>query len=122
MLRKLLALLVLVTGLAALGTPAQARVFDVESVRTVDAGYVCSAPLGTRTAQFAGVVRKERGEAQDVNFGSQIRSYVLHPYTMVKDHRTNVEIGNAQGVLDGDLDEFVRAELLRRAGAANGAG
>jgi peptide chain release factor 2 len=59
---------------------------------------------------------KEKGEAQDVGWGSQIRSYVLHPYTMVKDHRTNVEAGNAQGVLDGDLDEFVRAELLRRAG------
>src|SRR5215212_9462280 len=58
---------------------------------------------------------KERGEAQDVGWGSQIRSYVLHPYTMVKDHRTSVEVGNAQGVLDGDLDEFVRAELLRRA-------
>jgi peptide chain release factor 2 len=64
-------------------------------------------------------IAKERGEAQDVAWGSQIRSYVLHPYTMVKDHRTNVEAGNAQGVLDGDLDEFVRAELLRRAG--NGA-
>jgi len=61
-------------------------------------------------------IAKERGEAQDVGWGSQIRSYVLHPYTMVKDHRTNVEVGNAQGVLDGDLDEFVRAELLRRAG------
>jgi peptide chain release factor 2 len=60
-------------------------------------------------------IAKERGEAQDVGWGSQIRSYVLHPYTMVKDHRTNVEAGNAQGVLDGDLDEFVRAELLRRA-------
>ena len=63
--------------------------------------------------------RRRRGEAQDVGWGSQIRSYVLHPYTMVKDHRTNVEVGNVQGVLDGDLDEFVRAELLRRAG--NGA-
>ena len=61
-------------------------------------------------------IAREKGEAQDVNFGSQIRSYVLHPYTMVKDHRTNVERGNAQAVLDGDLDEFVRAELLRRAG------
>jgi peptide chain release factor 2 len=61
-------------------------------------------------------IAKERGEAQDVGWGSQIRSYVLHPYTMVKDHRTNVEAGNAQGVLDGDLDKFVRAELLRRAG------
>ena len=62
-------------------------------------------------------IAKERGEAQDVGWGSQIRSYVLHPYTMVKDHRTNVEVGNAQGVLDGDLDDFVRAELLRRAAA-----
>jgi peptide chain release factor 2 len=61
-------------------------------------------------------IAKEKGEAQDVAWGSQIRSYVLHPYTMVKDHRTNVEAGNAQAVLDGDLDEFVRAELLRRAG------
>jgi peptide chain release factor 2 len=59
---------------------------------------------------------REKGEAQDVGWGSQIRSYVLHPYTMVKDHRTNVEAGNTQAVLDGDLDEFVRAELLRRAG------
>jgi peptide chain release factor 2 len=62
-------------------------------------------------------IAKEKGEAQDVAWGSQIRSYVLHPYTMVKDHRTNVEVGNVQGVLDGDLDEFVRAELLRRAGS-----
>jgi peptide chain release factor 2 len=61
-------------------------------------------------------IAREKGESQDVNFGSQIRSYVLHPYTMVKDHRTNVEVGNAQGVLDGDLDAFVRAELLRAAG------
>jgi peptide chain release factor 2 len=61
-------------------------------------------------------IAKEKGEAQDVGWGSQIRSYVLHPYTLVKDHRTNVEAGNAQGVLDGDLDDFVRAELLRRAG------
>jgi peptide chain release factor 2 len=57
-------------------------------------------------------IARERGEAQDVNFGSQIRSYVLHPYTMVKDHRTNHEMGNVQAVLDGDLDGFVRAYLL----------
>ena len=63
-------------------------------------------------------IAREKGEAQDVNFGSQIRSYVLHPYTMVKDHRTSVEVGDAQRVLDGDLDGFVRAELLRTAGHA----
>jgi len=61
-------------------------------------------------------IAREKGEAQDVNFGSQIRSYVLHPYTMVKDHRTNYEMGDAERVLDGDLDGFVRAELLRAAG------
>jgi peptide chain release factor 2 len=65
---------------------------------------------------------REKGEAQDVGWGSQIRSYVLHPYTMVKDHRTNVEVGDAQRVLDGDLDRFVRAELLRRAGVDGGPG
>jgi peptide chain release factor 2 len=61
-------------------------------------------------------IAREKGEAQDVNFGSQIRSYVLHPYTMVKDHRTNHEMGDADRVLGGDLDGFVRAELLRNAG------
>ena len=58
---------------------------------------------------------RERGAAMDTGFGSQIRSYVLHPYQMVKDHRTDHEVGNAQGVLDGDLDGFVRAYLLARA-------
>jgi peptide chain release factor 2 len=58
---------------------------------------------------------KEKGDAQDVNFGSQIRSYVLHPYTMVKDHRTDHEMGDANRVLEGDLDGFVRAYLLKAA-------
>ncbi|MGI8781277.1 MAG: peptide chain release factor 2 [Solirubrobacteraceae bacterium] len=57
-------------------------------------------------------IARERGDAQDVNFGSQIRSYVLHPYTMVKDHRTDFEVGNANGVLEGDLDGFVHAYLM----------
>ena len=63
-------------------------------------------------------IARERGEAQDVNFGSQIRSYVLHPYTMVKDHRTDFEVGSAERVLDGDLDGFVRAWLEANAKAA----
>ncbi len=60
-------------------------------------------------------IAREKGEAQDVNFGSQIRSYVLHPYTMVKDHRTDHEMGDANRVLDGDLDGFVRSYLLKAA-------
>ncbi|MEX2252690.1 MAG: peptide chain release factor-like protein, partial [Thermoleophilaceae bacterium] len=61
-------------------------------------------------------IAREKGEAQDVGWGSQIRSYFLHPSTRVKDHRTGHEVGDAQRVLDGDLDGFVRAELLRAAG------
>jgi peptide chain release factor 2 len=58
---------------------------------------------------------KERGAVQEADFGSQIRSYVLHPYQLVKDHRTEYEVGNIQGVLDGDLDGFVHAYLLAKA-------
>ena len=57
-------------------------------------------------------IARAKGEAQDVNFGSQIRNYVVHPYTIVKDLRTNYETGDVQRVLDGDLDPFVRAYLL----------
>ena len=56
-----------------------------------------------------------RGERRDIEFGSQIRSYVLHPYRMVKDHRTGTEIGNVDRVLDGDLEALIEAELRRRA-------
>jgi peptide chain release factor 2 len=62
-------------------------------------------------------IAREKGEAQDVNFGSQIRSYVLHPYTLAKDHRTGHEMGDVQRALDGDLDGFVRAYLLKAASA-----
>jgi peptide chain release factor 2 len=58
---------------------------------------------------------RERGAAQDIGFGSQIRSYVLHPYQLVKDHRTQHEVGNTQSVLDGGLDGFVHAYLLAKA-------
>jgi peptide chain release factor 2 len=70
--------------------------------------------LERREAELA----RERGEVLDTGFGSQIRSYVLHPYQLVKDHRTDVEEGNAQAVLDGDLDPFIRAYLLANATGA----
>jgi len=77
--------------------------------------------LKSRLAELAEEEReaelaRERGAAQESSFGSEIRSYVLHPYQLVKDHRTDHEAGNAQGVLDGDLDGFIRAYLLQTAG------
>jgi peptide chain release factor 2 len=52
-----------------------------------------------------------RGEQKEIGWGSQIRSYVFHPYSLVKDHRTNVEIGNVQAVMDGEIDAFIDAYL-----------
>ena len=62
-------------------------------------------------------LEKIGGEKKDIAFGSQIRSYVLHPYQMVKDHRTKVEVGNVERVLDGDLDFFIRRYLMQKASA-----
>jgi peptide chain release factor 2 len=56
---------------------------------------------------------RERGEMRSADWGSQIRSYVLHPYTVVKDHRTGVEVGDPNRVLDGDIDMFIEAALSR---------
>jgi peptide chain release factor 2 len=67
-------------------------------------------------------IAAEKGEAQNVGFGSQIRSYVLHPYQMVKDLRTRHETGNVQAVLDGALDDFIRDYLLQKATGTLGSG
>jgi len=58
-------------------------------------------------------------QKMDIGFGSQIRSYVFHPYNMVKDHRTKEETGNVQAVMDGSLDTFIRAYLIQRIGSKN---
>ena len=55
------------------------------------------------------------GDQQKIEWGSQIRSYVFHPYNMVKDHRTNAETGNTQAVMDGDIDMFIEAFLHAKA-------
>jgi len=72
--------------------------------------------LEIRRQEEEAELSKLRGEYQKAEWGSQIRSYVLHPYQMVKDHRTNYEMGNAQGVLDGDLDGFIEAYLRSQVG------
>ena len=58
---------------------------------------------------------REKGEQKEIAWGSQIRSYVLAPYTLVKDHRTNLERGNVEGVLNGAIDDFIREYLVQRA-------
>jgi peptide chain release factor 2 len=79
--------------------------------------------LKARIAELERLKREDemtviRGERKAVDFGSQIRSYVLAPYQMVKDHRTDHEVGDPARVLDGDIDGFIEAELRRRASAA----
>ena len=54
-----------------------------------------------------------KGQEMNIEFGSQIRSYVMHPYSMVKDHRTNTETSNVEKVLDGDLDLFIESNLKK---------
>ena len=59
-------------------------------------------------------LNKIKGISKEINFGSQIRSYVMHPYSMVKDHRTNYETSNVDKVLDGDLDKFIEENLMKK--------
>ena len=67
--------------------------------------------LAIKQAEHEQKLAQLKGEAVDINFGSQIRSYVFHPYKMVKDHRTGFECGNVDAVMDGDLDGFIEAFL-----------
>ena len=67
--------------------------------------------LERKMQEQAREIADERGEQQDIAWGSQIRSYVFQPYSLVKDHRTNVEIGNVQAVMDGEIDPFIYAYL-----------
>lgn len=67
--------------------------------------------LAIKEAEHEKKLAEIKGETTDINFGSQIRSYVFHPYKMVKDHRTGFEVGNVDAVMDGDLDGFIESYL-----------
>jgi len=76
--------------------------------------------VALQQAAHAEHIAELKGEAISAEWGSQIRSYVLHPYTLVKDHRTGVEVGNTQAVLDGGIDPFIEGYLRWAAGKSNG--
>lgn len=78
---------------------------------------LASKLLAIRQAEHEKKLADLKGENVDINFGSQIRSYVFHPYKMVKDHRTGFEVGNVDAVMDGDIDEFIDAYLKSQASA-----
>ena len=69
--------------------------------------------LAIKEAEHEKKMAQLRGETADINFGSQIRSYVFMPYTLAKDHRTGFEMGNITAVMDGDIDSFINAYLKK---------
>ncbi len=73
--------------------------------------------LAIKQAEHDKKLAELKGENFDINFGSQIRSYVFHPYKMVKDHRTGYEVGNVDSVMDGDIDGFIEAYLKQNINA-----
>ena len=76
---------------------------------------LASKLLAIRQAEHEKKLAELKGENVDINFGSQIRSYVFHPYKMVKDHRTGFEVGDVESVMNGDLDGFIEAYLKQNA-------
>jgi peptide chain release factor 2 len=82
--------------------------------REIALDLIKSKLLALQIAQQEAKINALRGGVVDINFGSQIRSYVLHPYSMVKDHRTGHETANVGGVMDGKLDEFIEAFLKQK--------
>lgn len=99
------------TGIVVQCQAERSQLSNRETAMQILRGRLLELELEQREA----VLAAERGERVDADFGSQIRSYVLHPYQLVKDHRTGLEDGNTQAVLDGDLDELIHAYLLARA-------
>ena len=79
--------------------------------RTIAMQMLAAKLLSIRQAEHEKKLAELKGQNFDINFGSQIRSYVFHPYKMVKDHRTGYEVGNVDSVMDGDIDGFIESYL-----------
>jgi peptide chain release factor 2 len=97
------------TGLVAQSQNERSQHQNRESAMKILRARLLERRIAEREAEIAVL----KGEHVEAGWGNQIRSYVLHPYQMVKDHRTNVETSNTGAVLDGDLDAFMQAELER---------
>jgi peptide chain release factor 2 len=104
------------TGIVVQCQNERSQLSNRQTAMRILKGRLAEYELEKREAELA----RERGALPDTGFGGEaIRSYVLHPYQLVKDHRTDLEEGNAQAVLDGRLDEFIQAYLLKQAAAGN---
>ena len=82
--------------------------------RTIAMQMLAAKLLSIRQAEHEKKLAELKGESFDINFGSQIRSYVFHPYKMVKDHRTDYEIGNVDAVMNGEIDGFIESFLKQK--------
>lgn len=95
------------TGLVATSQAGRSQLANRELAMQLMKSKLYQKQMEEKEAELA----KMRGEQKDIAWGSQIRSYVFHPYSMVKDHRTNVETGNTEAVMDGEIDPFIEAYL-----------
>ena len=102
----------LATGIVVTCQNERSQIQNKETAMNVLKSKLYKLELEKREQELKGI----QGELSDINFGSQIRTYTMHPYSLVKDHRTNVENTNVAKVLDGEIDEFIDAYLKQKVG------
>lgn len=95
------------TGIVVSSQAQRSQLQNRETAMNMLKSRLFQLELEKQAAELAGI----KGDQQAIAWGSQIRSYVFHPYSMVKDHRTNMETGNVDAVMDGDIDSFIEAYL-----------